>query len=138
MAWSVQRDFRRIGARVQTVLVTDHHVARRPSGRFPPVRITVARDRGGPYFLIERRWTVTVNVAQVNAQERQLLLVADHFRYGPQRYSRFLCGRDERDWFVTPLPMWARVWTIEAAWDALKPAPVPASDDVRELAGVLA
>ena len=137
MSWSVQADFHRVGARMEVALVPDHVVARRHGGHFPPVRITIARDRRGPWFFIERRWTVTVNVAQVDVAQRQLLLVADHFRYGPQRYSRFLCGFGGQGWFATALPSCACVWTVYAARAALI-RPAIEADELREPAASFA
>ena len=123
MSWSMQADFRRVGARVEVALVTDDDVTRHHGGRFPPVRVTVARDSCGAYFRVERRWTVTVNVTHVDAARRQLLLLADHFRYGPDRYSRFVCGRDGGEWFVAALPASACACTVDAALAAMN-APV--------------
>jgi hypothetical protein len=121
---------------VEVTLVSDDLIVRRHGGQFPPVRIMVVQDRRGSCFLVQRRWTVTVNVAQVDPAARQLLLVADHFRYGPERYSRFLCGHDGCAWFATALPACARVWTVQAAREALMPRAV--SDEMRELAHSLA
>ena len=124
MSFAVEADFRRMGARAAVVMVSNADVRARFGGEYPPVRINVLRDHLGPFFQIERRWSVTVNVAHVDAADRHLLLVADHFRYGPERYSRFLCGHDERAWFVAAIPESAGATTVQAAKDALKPAEV--------------
>jgi hypothetical protein len=136
MSWSVRTDFKRIGVRVDVALVPNETVVRCHCGHFPPVRVSVTRDRRGPCFVIERRWTVTVNVAQVDVAARQLLLVADHFRYGAERYSRILCGHAAGDWFAVAVPTGARVWTVDAARAALEP-PIEAAA-TRELAASFA
>jgi hypothetical protein len=122
VSWSMQADFQRVGARVEVALVTDDDVTRHHAGQFPPARVIVQRDSRGARFLVQRRWTVTVNVAHVDAARRQLLLLADHFRYGPGRYSRFLCGQDGGEWFVTALPASACPCTVDAARAALNPS----------------
>ena len=112
MTWSLEADFRRMGARAEVVMVSNADVRTRFYGQYPPVRVDVLEGRSGPYFRIERRWSVTVNVAHVDGSDRHLLLVADHFRYGPERYSRFLCGHDERAWFVAAIPESAPAATV--------------------------
>ncbi len=106
MSHSVESDFRRIGARAEVALAPNAQADGFDGDRHPPVRVDVLRDDAGPCFRIERRWCVTVNVTHVDVPARQLLLIADHFRYGPRRYSRFLCGYDaaEAAWVATPLP----------------------------------
>ena len=102
--------------------MSDERVARCHGERFPPVQVTVERDARGTYFRVQRRWTVTVNVAHVDAAQRQLVLLADHFRYGPERYSRFLCGEGRCGWFVTALPAGSCVCTVDAARAVLEPS----------------
>lgn len=124
MSWSVEADSKRVGGRAAVVMVSNADVRSRFGGDYPPVLVNVVHDHLGPCFRIERRWSVAVNVAHVDAADRHLLLVADHFRYGPERYSRFLCGHDEREWFVAAIPESAPVTTVQAAKDALKPPEV--------------
>lgn len=127
MASMVDSDFRRMGARVKVEMVPNSAlIDRSPSGH-PPVQVNVLRDAEGPFFQIERRWAVTVSVANVDAEGQHLLLVADHAKYGPERFSRFLCGHDERDWFVAAIPESAQVRSVQEARDALKPPEVSAA-----------
>jgi hypothetical protein len=124
MSRAVEADFQRMGARAKVLMVSNTDVRTRHHGQYPPVRIDVVQDHLGPCFRIERRWSVTVNVAHIDAAGRHLLLIADHFRYGQERYSRFLCGHDERAWFVAAIPESAVATTVQAAKDALKPPEV--------------
>lgn len=59
---------------------------------------------------------------QVDVKDRHLLLLA---KDGGEKF-RFLCGHDERDWFVAAVP--EPVSTIDAAKDSLKPPGVRAAD----------
>ncbi|MBY0230077.1 MAG: hypothetical protein K2W96_12415, partial [Gemmataceae bacterium] len=94
---SLDRAFSRISARV----------------RFGPGLIDIARDERGEFFRLD------LDTAQAGGYEaldpqpkrRHLVLVAGK--------DRFLCGHDERHWFVAGLRKPAA--TVEAAMDALRP-----------------
>lgn len=111
---SVEKGFEELGVRVK--------VTRVPKPRSPletsPVKVDVGRDRDGDLFLIDRPWNVRLSVPDVDAGDRHLLLVAEQPRAG---VSRFLCGHDERAWFVAAVPEIHEVRTVDAARDALKP-----------------
>src|SRR5688500_5002138 len=81
-----------------------------------PVRVDVARDAGGELFEVEFRRGVEVEVVDVDPDDRHLLLRAGD--------SRFLCGHDERQWFVAAIPEKAEARTVQDAKDALKPQEV--------------
>jgi hypothetical protein len=122
---SVEQYFERIGARAEIATVANAMVRRR--GReTPPVRVNVLRDAEGPFFHVERRWSVALCVADADPADRHLLLVADHPAYGSgdRASSRFLCGHDERAWFVAAIPEAAGAKTVQGAKDALKPPEV--------------
>ena len=73
------------------------------------VRIDIGHDRRGEYFDVKVRGDqrVSVDAIDVQARERHLLLaVRDTDRNGlPSGTSqRFLCGHDERAWFVAAVP----------------------------------
>lgn len=106
----LERRFAAIGARVQ--LSGD--------GRGEP-RIDVRSDRRGEFFDIRfagRGNTVDLEVVDVARAERHLLLLA---RDGEEK-SKFLCGHDERHWFVAAVPESARgVTGVRAAKAALQP-----------------
>jgi len=125
MVLSVEQSFERIGARVKVARVPN------PRSRFEisSVRVDIGRDRNGEVFLIDRLWNVRLSVPDSDADDRHLLLVAEQ-PGRVDRFSRFLCGHDERAWFVAAVPESHEVRTVEAAKDALKPDEVWA--EIRE------
>jgi hypothetical protein len=119
MAMSVEDQFRRIGARVKVVRVP---VTEMPEG-WAPVRVDIARDAEGEFFQIDRLWNVQLSVPDADAQDRHLLLhVEQPGRI--ERFSRFLCGHDEKAWFVAAIPESAEAASVADAKDALKPREV--------------
>jgi hypothetical protein len=109
--------FARIGARLK--------VADRPSrrSRTPGVlSLDVQADRKGEFFEIVRQPGAEVELAVLDVQpaDRHLLLLV---REGKDK-SKFLCGHDERHWFVAGIPESAPVGTVRQAKEALKPADV--------------
>jgi hypothetical protein len=108
--------FARIGARLK--------VADRPSRRTRMAGVLfldVGADRKGEFFEIVKQPDADVEVAVLDVQpaDRHLLLV----REGKEK-SKFLCGHDERHWFVAGIPEAALVGTVRQAKEALKPAEV--------------
>jgi hypothetical protein len=108
----INRAFERMGARVKVhENATDAGV----------MRIDVRRDRRGEYFDLVAGKDVELQVITVAPLVRHLLLLAGE----DQRKSKFLCGHDERAWFVAAIPESARgITSVEAAREALKPAAV--------------
>ena len=108
----LERRFAAMGARLRV---------EGPSRRGMP-RIDVASDRRGELFELrfpgdgpER----SVEVVDVAPADRHLLLLVR----GDAEKSKFLCGHDERHWFVAAVPEDARgVTGVAAAKDALQPA----------------
>jgi hypothetical protein len=106
----LERRFAAIGARVKVERV-----------RTAP-RIDVGVDRRGEFFALrvpsDRE---AVSVVHADSDDRCLLLLV---RDGGEK-SKFLCGFDERHWFVAAIPETARgVTDVVAAKDALQPEPV--------------
>jgi hypothetical protein len=109
--------FARMGARLK--------VADRPT-RF--TRTSAARsldvqtDRRGEFF--EIAWAPgrerEIAVLDVQPADRHLLLLV---RDGADK-SKYLCGHDERHWFVAGIPETAPVGTVRQAKEALKPPDV--------------
>jgi hypothetical protein len=88
-----------------------------------PVAVDVRRDRKGEYFDIALDAHVAdIDVLDVQPKSRHLLLLArlDDGR----RKDKFLCGHDERSWFVAAVPDERGVSNVRTAFEALKPAPV--------------
>jgi hypothetical protein len=112
--------FARIGARLK--------VAHRPSRRSRMsgvISLDVQADRKGEFFEIVRQPGVEAEVAVLDVQpaDRHLLLMV---REGGEKH-KFLCGHDERHWFVAAVPESAPVGTVRQAKEALKPAEVRAA-----------
>jgi hypothetical protein len=109
--------FARIGARLK--------VADRPSRRRRTsgvISLDVQSDRKGEFFeIVQPPGTETeIAVLDVQPADRHLLLLV---REGKDK-SKFLCGHDERHWFVAGIPESSPVGTVRQAKEALKPAEV--------------
>lgn len=119
--------FARIGARLK--------VADRASRSFRDasgvVSLDVREDRRGEFFEVARRPGADPEVAVLDARpaDRHLLLIV---RDGGLK-QKFLCGRDERHWFVAAVPESAPVGTVRQAKEALKPDPVQVAQGRRGL-----
>src|SRR5688500_17039712 len=102
--------FEKIGARVK--LMAD---------RMATLRIDIGHDRHGEFFELRHGTATRVRVLDVRPHDAHLLLAA-----GPENgpASKFLCGHDERSWFVAAVPESARANSVQDAKDALKPAEV--------------
>src|SRR5687768_12158251 len=141
MSEVLESSFQRMGARLK---VDEVKLVRRfTPGRFlrplvpepAPLRVDVQGDGKGEYFHLHRRQDVSVKVVDVRPADRHLLLVARMPKNwdempGPGdvadtvREAAYLCGRDERHWFVAAIPESARASNVQAAKDALKPQEV--------------
>lgn len=118
--------FTRIGARLK--------VADRPARRAPGVlSLDVQSDRKGEFFEIARppAFEAEITVLDVQPADRHLLLLV---REGKDK-SKFLCGHDERHWFVAGIPEAAPVGTVRQAKEALKPAEVQTAQARHRLKG---
>jgi hypothetical protein len=109
--------FARMGARLK--------IAERPPGRNRlngVISLDIQADRKGEFFEITRQPGVEVDISVLDVQpaDRHLLLLV---RDGDEK-SKFLCGHDERHWFVAGIPETAPVGTVRQAKEALKPAEV--------------
>jgi len=110
--------FARIGARLK--------VAERASRRNPTgagiLTLDVQADRNGEFFEVVPPGDDDPEVAVLDVRpgDRHLLLMV---REGGEKH-KFLCGHDERHWFVAAIPEAAPVGTVRQAKEALKPAEV--------------
>lgn len=113
---SLQRQFARIGARAR-VRPLD---VRRGTG---PVILDIGRDRQGELFEVQISQEAAPDVLVLHAVPRlqHLVLLA---RTSQDQKHRFLCGHDERHWFVAAIPESRPVNTVRSAMEALKPAQV--------------
>lgn len=85
----------------------------------------IQSDRSGQFFELRvpthLSESLDVIVMQAEPRQRHLLLSVRKFGDKPQ-IDRFLCGHDEREWFVAAVPGGAS--SVRQAMDALQPAPV--------------
>jgi hypothetical protein len=86
-------------------------------------------NRKGEFFEIVPQPGIEVAVLDVQPADRHLLLLV---REGKDK-SKFLCGHDERHWFVAGIPETAPVGTDRQAKEALKPAEVQTAQARRGL-----
>src|SRR5215213_7633544 len=84
------------------------------------LRIDIRRDGDGEYFELRHGTGTRLQVLDVRPGDAHLLLMA---RQGGVK-SKFLCGHDERAWFVAAVPESARAKDVQGAKDALKPPEV--------------
>ena len=119
--------FARIGARIK--------VADRPSRRsrvpIGVISLDVQADRNGEFFEVVSPGGAYPEVAVLDVQpaDRHLLLMV---REGGEKH-KFLCGHDERHWFVAAVPEIAPVGTVRQAKEALKPAEVQVAQSHQRL-----
>jgi hypothetical protein len=89
--------------------------------------VDIRRDNAGEFFELRvpthLSETLDVSVMQAEPKQRHLLLFVRKQGEKPQ-LDRFLCGHDEREWFVAAVPGGAS--SVRQAMDALQPK------DVRE------
>jgi hypothetical protein len=107
----LEHKFGLMGARVK---VGEQSRLSRENGQFT---VDVRSDRRGEYFdirVVENR-QVEINVLDVRPEVRHLLLMAPG--------GKFLCGYDERHWFVAAVPG-SKASNVKTAMEALKPVAV--------------
>lgn len=109
----LQKQFARMGARVK--------VGPDTSRRQDRAGIDIRSDAHGEFFDIRlaANGTVEYEVIDLRPEMGHLLLLARR----EQRKEKFLCGHDERHWFVCAVPG-ASVTGVRSAMEALQPAPV--------------
>ena len=115
----LDRKFRRMGARVKVGPPTGVMARNRQR-----VTIDIRRDAEGEYFEIRVPERGGPHVDAVDVQPRQrhlLLLVRDAQGPGGDDKQKFLCGHDERAWFVAAVPETAGASNVPTALAALKP-----------------
>jgi hypothetical protein len=82
--------------------------------------VDIQKDRRGQFFELRvpepLRASLDVNVLQTDKRDRHLLLF---IRSVEGKAARFLCGHDEREWFVAAVPGGAS--SVVQAKEALKP-----------------
>lgn len=93
-----------------------------------PISIDIRRDKNGEYFDILQTGDQEVEVVSLDKKDRHLLLMHRRKSMQGQReiatIAKFLCGHDERHWFVAAVPESASAKTVKEAKLALKPREV--------------
>ena len=92
------------------------------------IAMDIRRDGAGQFFELRvpthLRDALDVSVMQSVPKERHLLLAVSKTGEQPQ-LDRFLCGHDEREWFVAAVPGGAS--SVRQAMEALQPPDVRAA-----------
>jgi hypothetical protein len=113
----IERQFSRIGARAKI-----HAPIARRWITPPDVSIDIGNDAEGEFFDLSIQPDVLAETQVIDVQPsmRHLLLMSrqDNGKH------KFLCGHDERHWFVAAVPERASVSSVLTAFDALKPSAV--------------
>lgn len=119
----IKTKFGKLGARAKF-----RPLRRRSRG---PVVIDIGHDRHGEYFGIQTDDDADVEVLDVQPRDRHLLLMVRQPATRPHQpdiKDKFLCGHDERHWFVAGVPERSPVSTVVTAKEALKPHAVRRSE----------
>lgn len=116
---SLQTQFEKMGVRVQI-----GPVRRRGLWQSGPISINVLRDRKGEFFDLQADEGIDLEVIDCQPKERHLLLLARSKEGHREIKDKFLCGHDERNWFVAAVPDARGVSNVKTAKEALKPGVV--------------
>jgi len=127
----LNRYFSRMGARVKLlegVPVASRWNTARSREEAPRIVLDIRQDKLGEYFEIRTAPGGTQEIVVLNVQpkEKHLLLLSRQFGEQGQFLAKqkFLCGHDERHWFVAAIPESEPVSTVAGAKIALKPEQV--------------
>lgn len=109
---AIQRQFERMGARVKVHGNLRRHVL---SG----VSIDIGDDDRGEFFdiALARQNPGELTILNVEPRLRHLLLMSRQ----EDGKHKFLCGHDERHWFVAAVPERSGASTVSQAFEALRP-----------------
>jgi hypothetical protein len=116
----IKAKFEKLGARAKIRPPVQNRWRPAPSR----VVIDLRRDRHGEFFDIQADSDADVEVLDLQPRDRHLLLMVrqPNQRPGlPDAKEKFLCGHDERHWFVAGIPEKAPVSSVVTAKEALKP-----------------
>ncbi len=111
----IERHFAKMGAVARV-----HSEPRRNAAG--AVTIDIGQNGGGEFFDIALAPAATTDLKVIDVQPRirHLLLMSQQ----ADGKHKFLCGHDERHWFVAAVPERASVSSVKTAMEALKPAVV--------------
>lgn len=126
---ALQQQFNQIGASlaVNVVPANDRLLGSRFAQAHPDFVLNVRQmDEGESFTLTVGEPAldlITFLAVDVQPRDRHLLLLAKPLVSGRNK-EKFLCGHDERHWFVAPVPSAQSVSNVLQAKEALKPAGV--------------
>ncbi len=112
----IERKFEKIGVRATIRQMTTDSFRRHQR----PLVMDVLRTAEGEVFDIQKTKNVELSVLDAQSSQRHLLLLAENWVGSDQ----FLCGHDERHWFVAALPEGDDIRTVQQARESLKPGAV--------------
>ena len=111
---ALEKKFAEMGIRVQV-----GSFGRRVVRRNTNLTVDVSRDKKGEFFDIRTTGEADLRVVDIDKKDRHLLLLADD----GERKDKYLCGHDERHWFVCAVPGQS-ISSIKSAKESLKPSAV--------------
>jgi len=102
-------------------------------GRPDSYTIDIHKDKRGEFFDLtvpeKMDGQIDLAVIQTVPEDRHLLLLVR--KNGEEQKDRFLCGHDERAWFVAAVP--SKASSVRDAKEALKPQPVRREQALRRV-----
>jgi hypothetical protein len=101
-------------------------------GRQARGTIDIGRDRQGEFFELYVDGDQEVQVLDLHAKDRHLLLL---IKDDDQHKHKFVCGHDERHWFVAAVPERAAAAGLAQALEALKPKAVKEAEEAARIKG---
>src|SRR5271154_575275 len=119
------RKFETLGARVKIGPVVRRRLREQPG----PIVLDIRHDHRGEFFdlKVNADRVQNIDAIDVRPRDRHLLLLAwirsEDVRPKVEK-PRFLCGHDERHWFVAAIPEAAHASNVRTAMEALKPEEV--------------
>jgi hypothetical protein len=133
----LNRFFSRMGARVKVLEgapVSRRWNLARSREESPRIVLDIRRDKHGEYFEIQTAPGGAQEIVVLNVQprEKHLLLLSRQFDEQGQFLAKqkFLCGHDEKHWFVAAIPEAEPVSTVDSAKVALKPKEVRTREEL--------
>ncbi|MEM9481343.1 MAG: hypothetical protein AAGA58_16965 [Verrucomicrobiota bacterium] len=117
----LEKHFDRMGVRIKITRPEPTHRPWWTDVSIEDYSLDIRRDRNGEHFVLNLPKSLEnkleIDILQSKPKERHLLLMAR--KVGDSEIDRFLCGHDEREWFVAAVP--GAVSTVDAAKESLKP-----------------
>jgi hypothetical protein len=128
---SLKDKFRKIGARVDVIFTGVTRVRGFTRIQNPPATLDVLNDNKGEFFQIRIREDISdrldISVLEIQPKDKHLVLLARQIDEAGNVVAKdhFLCGQDERHFFVASV---GSVSTVAAAKESLKPREILAQE----------